>query len=93
MSEDYFHLIDVMPTLCDLAETNYPREYNGNRIKPSEGVSLLPHIRGEETKSSNRSIYWQHENHSAIRAGDWKMIEATAVVRNTMADTRMRMRL
>ncbi|MCZ6704732.1 MAG: arylsulfatase [Bacteroidetes bacterium] len=74
VSEFFFHLIDIMPTLCDLADVDYPKEFNGNRIKPSEGVSMLPYLLGKETETSDRSIYWQHENHSAIRAGDWKLV-------------------
>ena len=39
-----FHLIDVMPTLCELARTSYPREYGGRKITPAQGISMLPFL-------------------------------------------------
>src|SRR5690606_8229676 len=42
------HLIDIMATAVDAAETTYPEEYKGNQIAPLAGVSLLPLLRGGE---------------------------------------------
>jgi arylsulfatase len=36
------HLIDIMPTVLDLAHAKYPTEYNGHKILPEEGISLVP---------------------------------------------------
>ena len=36
------HLIDVMATCVDVAQTPYPQEYEGNKIQPLEGESLRP---------------------------------------------------
>ena len=46
------HIIDFMPTLLELAESDYPREFNGNEILPVEGKSLLPVFRGRTTRRS-----------------------------------------
>ena len=35
-------IIDVMPTMLEAAKGTYPKTYNGNKIKPMEGISLLP---------------------------------------------------
>jgi len=70
----FFHLIDVMPTLCEAAGAQYPKSYGGRRIAPAEGVSMLPWITGGGSDGKPRTLYWQHENHAAIRFGDWKLV-------------------
>jgi arylsulfatase len=69
-----FHLIDVMPTLCEAAAADYPQTYKGRRITPAQGISMLPAIRGEEAAAEPRTLYWQHENHAAVREANWKLV-------------------
>ena len=35
---------------------------------------MLGPITGEEIDEQPRTLYWQHENHAAVRRGDWKLI-------------------
>lgn len=67
------HLIDIMATCVELAETEYPLELAGHSIQPMEGVSLTPALAG---KPLNRPqpIFWEHEGNRAIRIGDWKLV-------------------
>jgi len=66
------HIIDLMPTLVDLAKTTYPEEYKGNRVLPVEGRSLLPVLEGG---TRPQTVYvWEHEGNRALRAGDWKLV-------------------
>ncbi len=69
-----FHLIDVMPTLCELAGATYPKVYRGREITPAQGVSMVPWLTGADVEVRPRTLYWQHENHAAIRQGDWKLV-------------------
>lgn len=69
-----FHLIDVMPTLCDVAGVEYPEEFNGNRIPAMEGVSMRPWFENVKASGTSRTLFWQHENHAAVREGDWKLV-------------------
>ncbi len=69
-----FHLIDIMPTLCELAGANYPEAYRGKSIPPMEGINLLPSLLEPQSAISKRALFWQHENHSAVREGDWKLV-------------------
>lgn len=71
------HLIDIMATCVDLAETTYPEKFNGNVITPSEGQSLLPLLTGEGNFSP-RPLYWEHEGNAAIRVGDEKLVRLGA---------------
>lgn len=66
------HLIDVMPTLCELAGASYPLNYRGADIQPMEGKSLLEAFRGGHL--DNRSIYFSHQGARAVVNGQWKLV-------------------
>ncbi len=66
------HEIDIMPTIVQLAHANYPEEYNGNKITPVSGVSLVPTFSNQNLEP--RAIYWEHEGNKAMRMGKWKIV-------------------
>ena len=66
------HLIDFMATFVDVSNANYPLEYEGHKILPMEGESLLPAFKGEEA-NPERTLCFEHEEHCAIRQGKWKL--------------------
>lgn len=76
------HLIDLMPTCLDAAGAAYPAEYNGHRIKPMEGKSLLPVFDGMSLE--RRAIYWEHEGNRAVRVGRWKLVAKGAAGRDNV---------
>lgn len=65
-------LTDVMATVLDITGAVYPEEYDGYKILPCEGQSLLPYLLedGERTVP----LYWEHEGNAAVRAGRWKLV-------------------
>ena len=67
------HIIDLMPTLLELAGSDYPKEYNGERIVPVEGRSLLPIFHGKQ-REPHESIRWELYGNRAVRQGDWKLV-------------------
>jgi len=68
------HLIDLMPTVLDLAGAEYPTEYNGNVIPPVEGVSMLPVF--DDRPLDREALYFEHEGNRAVRMGKWKLVAA-----------------
>ncbi len=74
VDQQTFHLIDVLPTLCDLGDANYPEQNNGKSVKPAPGSSMVPYWKGDVVNPPTRTLYWQHLNHSAIRQRDWKLV-------------------
>lgn len=66
------HLIDVMPTLLEVAGGTYPREFNGNSIQPTKGESFMKAVHGQKTRQG--MLFWEHEGNRAVRDGDWKMV-------------------
>jgi len=67
------HVIDVMPTLLDVAKADYPKQVAGKEIKPHEGVSLMPSFKSDAA-GSERTLYWEHFGKKAVRRGDWKAV-------------------
>ncbi|MGI9446199.1 MAG: arylsulfatase [Pirellulales bacterium] len=67
------HLIDVLPTLADLAGTSVPGEYPQRELRPISGVSLRPVFEG---KKLNRAepIHLQFSSDYGLRDGDWKVV-------------------
>jgi arylsulfatase A-like enzyme len=67
------HVIDIMPTLCEVAGIRYPEVYNGRDIKQNEGISLVNILEGRKIRDK-RKLYWSHEGNNAVRIGDLKMV-------------------
>jgi arylsulfatase A-like enzyme len=72
------HVIDLMATCLDLAGATYPYTYNGHAIIPTEGISLVPLLKGPDwigqSSRGHDALYFEHEGNRAIRQGDWKLV-------------------
>lgn len=68
------HIIDIMPTILDLAKITYPETLDGRALLPLEGSSLLPLFNSPSMTEVPRTIGWEHEGNRAIRMGDWKLV-------------------
>lgn len=73
-TQPYFHFVDIMPTLLEVAGAEYQENYGGKERLPLEGTSILPYLREPELKMEDRPIFWQHETHAAVRQGPWKLV-------------------
>jgi arylsulfatase len=73
MSHQPGHIIDVMATFYDIADTKYPEIYKGNQIQSSFGKSLLPIFKGQ-TRQEHEQICWEHIGSVGIRKGNWKLV-------------------
>jgi arylsulfatase len=69
-----FHLIDIMPTLCEVAGARYPGTRAGKPVPPARGASMVPFLADPDARAAPRTLYWQHETNAAIREGDWKLV-------------------
>lgn len=67
------HIIDIMPTMVEIAGTWYPETYKGCPILPPEGESLISVFQGKDQKS-DRTFFWEHQGNRAIRAGNMKLV-------------------
>lgn len=66
------HVIDLMPTILEVAEVEYPSEFNGKPIHKFQGKSLLKNINGNVF--DREPIFFEHEANRAVIKGDWKLV-------------------
>lgn len=67
------HLIDLMPTLLEIAGTEYPLQHRGHEIRPMEGISLVSMFAGHQATRQS-PLFWEHEGNRAVRDGQWKLV-------------------
>ncbi|MEM8670371.1 MAG: arylsulfatase [Planctomycetota bacterium] len=67
------HVVDLMATCIDVADAHYPSKFNRQTFKPPSGQSLFAAMRDRQS-AEPRTLFWEHETHSAIRVGDWKLV-------------------
>ncbi|MCA9067534.1 MAG: sulfatase-like hydrolase/transferase, partial [Planctomycetaceae bacterium] len=73
LTDQVGHVIDLMPTCLEIAQTNYPVEFKGRKPLPVEGKSLLPIFRGEK-RAGHETLCWSVPRHHVVRKGRWKAI-------------------
>jgi len=59
--------LDIAPTACAVAGASTA----GAKF---DGVDLLPYLTGRKTDMPHQTLYWRYGNQSAIRSGDWKLV-------------------
>lgn len=70
------HLIDIAPTLYELAGIKYPAIYNGIHTNRLPGKSLLPVLYGKsDTINRQGGIFWERGGNIAVRHGKWKLVQ------------------
>jgi len=73
ISREPGHVIDLMPTFCELASATYPERFNTSKITPCEGKSLRSLLRGEQ-REPHPILCWEHIGNKSVRQGDWKLV-------------------
>lgn len=68
------HLIDIAPTVYDVAGATYPKTYNGTAINPLAGKSLTPLLFNGEEINREKPIFWERAGNRAVRQGKWKLV-------------------
>lgn len=71
---DPAHIIDIMPTLCEVCGAEYPSEYNGRPVLPREGKSFLPAVLGEKLQAHDL-LCWEHLGEMAALVEPWKIVK------------------
>jgi arylsulfatase len=74
MTHQTGHIIDYMATFIELAGAEYPLSFDGKKIVPLEGKSLLPIFEGKE-REGHEFLFWEFANSRAVRNGDWKAVK------------------
>ncbi|WP_394795509.1 arylsulfatase [Armatimonas sp.] len=69
------HLIDIVPTVLELAGVQKPKEWKGEPIPEAPGRSLVAAF-AKDTRIPRESLWWLHEGNRAVHVGDWKLVAA-----------------
>ncbi|WP_076347993.1 arylsulfatase [Paludisphaera borealis] len=67
------HLVDLAPTIFELARITPPDSYHGEPRPPLPGRSLVPAFAHDVTVPHD-FLFFKHEGNRALRAGDWKIV-------------------
>ncbi|HTU88847.1 MAG TPA: arylsulfatase [Gemmataceae bacterium] len=79
------HLIDIVPTVLEVAGGKRPAMWKGQPVPPPPGKSLVP-IFSKDNSVSHDYLWWRHEGNRAVRVGDWKLVAAGAKARWELYD-------
>jgi arylsulfatase len=71
------HLIDVVPTVLEVAGGRRIEIWEGMPVPLPPGKSLVPAFK-KDGSVSHEFLWWQHEGNRALRVGDWKIVAAGA---------------
>ena len=69
------HVIDIVPTILEVAGGEASSNPPDTNTPPRPGRSLVRAIR-ENAQTSRDYLWWLHEGNRAIRVGDWKLVAA-----------------
>lgn len=67
------HLVDLAPTLLELAGVAAPKSFNDEPRPPFPGRSLVSVLK-DDVNSDRPPIFFKHEGRSGLRDGDWKIV-------------------
>ena len=73
LSHQVGHVVDLMAPCIDVAEASSPETSSKQEIRPLSGRSLVPALR-DPSVTKDRTVFWEHETHAAIRKGNWKLV-------------------
>jgi len=74
------HVIDMVPTILEVAGGKSPETINGKTVPSSPGKSLAPAF-AKDNSVQHDYLWWLHEGSRAIRVGDWKLVAASPSLR------------
>ena len=61
----------------DAAGGSFPTEWEGQKVPPPPGKSLLPAF-ATDGSVKHDALWWLHEGNRALRVGDWKLVKAAS---------------
>ncbi len=67
------HLIDVLPTLAEIGESQIPAQWPDRELRPVSGISLAPAFQGKSLQR-DQPIHLLFSSDRGLRDGDWKAV-------------------
>ncbi|HEX4917392.1 MAG TPA: sulfatase-like hydrolase/transferase, partial [Limnobacter sp.] len=73
LRHNFVHVIDLFPTLLEATGTTRPEVYNGIRLKPVEGQSVVPTFASAKAPTRSEQ-YFELGGQRAYVEGDWRLV-------------------
>ncbi len=75
-TEGFMHVMDITPTILDIAGIPQPKEFEGRTVLPMQGVSWKSVITHSSTspRGPDDWVAWEVFSASAVRKGNWKIV-------------------
>ncbi len=70
------HVVDIAPTLLELAGGSWPTASGDTKIPVPSGESFASALRGSNDAARRAPLWWLHEGNRALRDGQWKVVAA-----------------
>ncbi|MFT4204208.1 MAG: arylsulfatase [Chitinophagaceae bacterium] len=68
------HIVDIAPTLYDMADVVYPAQYHHITPNKLAGVSIAPILTGKADAIQDRPLFWERAGNRAVQLGKWKIV-------------------
>jgi len=75
LRHDPGHVIDLLPTILEVAGARPTNVWRGAAAPPLPGRSLVPAL-ARDGSLRRESLFFHHEGNRALRMGDWKLVSA-----------------
>ena len=77
MNHSFFHVRDIMPTILDLAGVTHSKQFNGRKVRPMQGKSVLDLLEGKVATpyAEASQVGYELFGLKAYFVGDWKILQ------------------
>jgi arylsulfatase len=74
IKQAFTHVMDIAPTLLEVAGASHPKKHQGRKVLPMLGKSMKPFLEGkkETVRNDSEAVGWELFGRRAIRQGRWK---------------------
>lgn len=69
INRQILHAKDFLPTVLELAQVSYPKQYQGAALLPLQGRSMLAALEGRQ--QAPRILGWEFNGRRALYSGQW----------------------
>jgi arylsulfatase len=76
MNHAFLHVQDIMPTLLDLADVDHTESFDGRKVRPMQGRSVLDIFEGKAPRHATEAgrVGYELFGLKAFIDGDWKIL-------------------
>ncbi len=75
LTAEFASVLDIAPTVYELAGANYPQTFAERQLHPLSGRSMLPYLSGQRERihGDGDTMGWELFGRAAFRRGPWKI--------------------